>query len=520
MRGGKKQSVKKRECEDWCFVCKDGGDLILCEHRHCLKVYHPTCVDSFVTSGESWTCDRHSCLQCRKSSKFYCYSCPNAVCAECIEQAEFALVQGDKGLCSDCLELVILVEEKDNLDTDKGKIDLTDRNTFECLFLEYWDIIKEEEGLNLDDVYTADAKMRKGQVLSGSFKSNKIRRGKKDDDSIHSDSGVDDAEEFETIGKGKATKAVEFCGWGSKHLIEFLGSLGKDTTKMLSQYDVYSIISEYIRGNALSDPKNRKKIICDEKLFTVFRRRCLNKNKIYNLLEAHLIEYLDQSDEDDNLIKIEKCPSNRSEKDLASRKKRRIDETFQDVEAPTVKESCFASVVSENIKLVYLRRSLVEKLLDGQESFEKKVVGSFVRVKNDPRDCTHRKPHQLSRVTDIKKTATAGDNNGEIILKIFNVPTDVSISMLSDLDFCEEEISELRETVEKGLLPKLTVVELEQKAKSLHEDITKDWMEKELVRLQKRIDVANEKGWRREYPFEVILNLLVFPTTRIAEETM
>nr|XP_023928281.1 uncharacterized protein At5g08430-like [Quercus suber] len=52
--------------------------------------------------------------------------------------------------------------------------------------------------------------------------------------------------------------------------------------------------------------------------------------------------------------------------------------------------------------------------------------------------------------------------------------------------------------VENGLLKKPTVVELEQKARSLHEDITKHWIEMELVKLQKCIDRANEKGWRAE----------------------
>ncbi|KAJ9170176.1 hypothetical protein P3X46_018304 [Hevea brasiliensis] len=499
------QIVKEKDCEDWCFVCKDGGDLILCDFNDCLKVYHPGCVgkdDSFVKTGEHWTCDRHSCLICHKSPKFYCYCCPNAICGQCVIAAEFAPVRGKKGLCSECLELVLLVEDKEDLEIDGGKIDLGDRDTYECLFLEYWDIIKEDEGLSLDDVYTADARLKKGQHSNYSFKSKTIGKGKKDNILILSDSDLDDTQEFERTVKGKRSKALEFMGWGSKPLIEFLSSLGKDTTKELSQYDVHSIICEYIQGKRLFDPRKRKRILCDERLYSVFRRRSMNKNKLYNLLEAHFVVNLDLSDEDEKLDEAEGFSHKKTEKNLVIHKKQRTvssNGNLQELEVdPSVRESCFASIVPDNIRLVYLRKSLVEELLKDPESFERKVVGSFVRVKNDPRDCVLRNSHQLLQVTGIKKISTTGENNGDIVLRVSNFPTDVCIYMLSDSDFCEEEIDDLKQKVEKEFLPKPTVAELEEKAKYLREDIMKDWIEKELVRLQKRIDFANEKGWRRE----------------------
>ncbi|CAF2157150.1 unnamed protein product [Brassica napus] len=35
---------KRREDEDVCFVCFDGGSLVLCDRRGCTKVYHPVCI--------------------------------------------------------------------------------------------------------------------------------------------------------------------------------------------------------------------------------------------------------------------------------------------------------------------------------------------------------------------------------------------------------------------------------------------------------------------------------------------
>lgn len=191
-----------------------------------------------------------------------------------------------------------------------------------------------------------------------------------------------------------------FIGWGSRRLLEFLASIGKDTTQELSQQAVTSIINEYCKENKLFHPKRKRKIICDARLQALFGRKSVDKNSIYKHLTAHLAENLDDSDDD-----FGRSSENEDEDDLVvcrmqprsnSVIKSCVNEVIVDV-----RKSCFASIVPKNIKLVYLRKSLVEELSKQLENFDTKVIGSFVRVKSDPNDYLQKNSHQLVQVTGV-----------------------------------------------------------------------------------------------------------------------
>ncbi|XP_062005582.1 zinc finger CCCH domain-containing protein 19-like [Rosa rugosa] len=400
------------ESEDWCFICKDGGVLILCDHEGCSKAYHPRCVGkkiSFLKKQKRWICSHHSCSACGVAAPgtkiLSCLLCTFAVCGSCCKSSdansEFAVVRGKEklGLCNDCLGIVRLAEENGQYGVDGKKLGFEDPETFEYGFKECWEIIKEKEGLTLDDLYFPYSK---GVTDSHDSKDTETHKS--------------------TLGKRKAE--AEIC---------------EDNEDEFGSDDL-----------AASNHKKQKLVSSSE----------------------HMTSESDLHEENNSEEKEEMIPS-----------PTRNDES----------EWRFASIVASNMKLVYLRRSLVEELISKQpDSWERKLVGSYVRVENEPEDYFQIKSsYQLSQVKGIIRN----HNNGEEIL-LHLLTREVPISMLSDCDFTEEDCEDLQERVKIDLMRRPTVVEIEQKARELHEDITKDWIERELVRLQKCIHhEKNQHGW-------------------------
>ncbi|MBA0584788.1 hypothetical protein Gorai_015585, partial [Gossypium raimondii] len=430
------EEEEEEEAEDWCFVCKDGGNLLLCDHKGCIKAYHPSCIgkkNKVLKSEGSWICHRHSCAECGGPPQFYCLACPDSVCRLCVWAYEFVRLKLDKGLCKTCFEFALLAEKNAEIDSEGEKLDFQDPTTDEFLFKEYLLIIMEQEELTFDDLHHAYSKR----------------------------------ENYNS---------------------------GSDYDKNKDKDDVISI----------SDADNCSDYASDDSFDKIKRSRKKRepKNKICDLLKSHFANTLEPSILDGKRNGGESRSVNEDEQIISECKRPR---TLTPYKVPikveyAVRKSCYASVVVENIKLVYLRRSLVEELLMHPDTFEEKVVGSFVRVKRKPGNCSGMTSFQLLLVTGVKKTSNAESNKG-ILLEVSCMPVDIPIDMLNDDDISEEECIDLQQRIKDGIIKRPTVVELEQKAKSLHEDITKHWIQRELVQLQGKIDFAHEKGRKYIYPF-------------------
>nr|XP_043607846.1 uncharacterized protein At5g08430-like [Erigeron canadensis] len=509
MKKTEKEVVEKNadDSEEWCFECKDGGDIIICEHKDCLKSYHEGCAGK-AAKAKKFICALHKCLDCRKRTPgFQCYGCPKSFCKGCVKDADFVRVKGKKGFCDYCLKLTLLVEEKKDIDSDGEKIDFDDRETYETLYKEYWLIINEKEKLTLDDLRSAKARLKSD---------NDYDSDNRDEGDEYENSDSEDNEEVNAYDSGKRSKSSkrgrpkkkvkrqvkeksnnpEFIGWGSTRLIEFLTSIGKDTTNPLTQRDLENIVGRYAKENNLL--QKNKIVECDDKLWSIFKRKTIRMNRIYDSLETHLAENQVVSSDEDELEYDSEEKYHDHDEDLVihkNKKKKMVDKIVEKKEEVVdVSYYRFASIVPENIRLVYLKRSLVQKFENEPETFERKLVGSFVRVKKDPNGCFSR-GYQLMQITGVK-LCSVGETPQTFVLQ--SLETDIRINSLSDDDFSEEECQDLKNKVKSGVLKKLELVELEEKARSLHRDIVANWIPRQLVILKHRIDQANEKGWRKE----------------------
>ncbi|CAM0883963.1 unnamed protein product [Alopecurus aequalis] len=516
--------------EEFCFVCKDGGDLRVCDFKNCLKAYHPSCVgkeDDFLSSNDQFVCDWHRCAICKRNSKYECFCCPSSsTCEDCLGKVQFVQLKESKGFCGSCLKMAIVTEKDADLEEARLVFAGAPEN-YEILFKDYWEVIKGKDLFTLLDLQAASIHLKRSLNCKESKDSDEYQKtdgkllGGNDDAGLASDNAdagqtflLDTTEkpsEVHTPLKRKKSNKKTYVDWASKELTEFLSSIGKDSTNPLDHYGVTAVVREYIQESIPQDKRNKKYVECDDKLRSLFNnKKKLKYNMIHSLLDTHLAVNAiseDESDEfeDSYASTVKKKPRNSLEP-----------KTLKKVSSG-INKSCLAALNQKNLNLIYLRKTLVLKLLSELDTFQQKVVGCLVRVKNDVKSYAYqmtRKHYQVGIVTGIKKSSeeytikdkikdirtdtSKKDIRTDILLCVSNMCDDVKISMLSEENFEEDECNDLLLSAKEGLFKRPTIAEFEEKEAIVHADIVNHWIDIELVRLEKHLGRAHEKGWRQE----------------------
>ncbi|XAR57960.1 hypothetical protein NMG60_11026280 [Bertholletia excelsa] len=305
-----KPKNQKDEEEDVCFICFDGGSLVLCDRRGCPKAYHPACIkrdEAFFRSKAKWNCGWHICSGCQKAAHFMCYTCTYSLCKTCTKDADFLIVRENKGFCTTCLKTIMLLENCGQGTKEMAQVDFDDKSSWEYLFKIYWTYLKEKLSLTLNELIQAQS-LRKvagamaceGQALSlhyflnhgrssisnghslGHVEANDCKRRTTEQPILSNKGGLLNLDKSSSnIGRSEE--------WASKELLEFVADMRNGDRSVISQFEVQSLVLDYIERNNLHDPHEKSEINCDLRLINLFGKPRVGRLEMLKLLEVHIV---------------------------------------------------------------------------------------------------------------------------------------------------------------------------------------------------------------------------------------
>ncbi|XP_024974114.1 zinc finger CCCH domain-containing protein 44-like [Cynara cardunculus var. scolymus] len=523
-----KKNKEEEEEEDVCFICFDGGSLVLCDRRGCPKAYHPTCIkrdEAFFQSAARWNCGWHICSLCQKAAHHMCYTCTFSLCKACIKKSDYVGVRNDKGFCTICMKTIMLIENNGQGEDGKVEADFDDKLSWEYLFKVYWVFLKGNLSLTVDELIASKKRSNGASTVSSALPSTGVHNRANDLRSITSAASFGNAEANESkrrkideqvnilpketvntekVGNDDSLTMVECKEWATKELLDFIAHMKNGDTSVVSQLDVQALMIEYIKINNLHDPRKKNQIICDVRLKNIFGKPRVGHNQMRKLLERHFLikEDSQKSTVNSNAVQDD---ANWNHANMLMVSKDRKPRNRSKGEGRVVQNRLddFAAVDVHNMNLLYLRRDLMEKLLEDTENFHDKVVGSLVRIRISGSDLKH-DMYRLVQVVGTSKVDVpykVDSKLADIMLEVLNLDKKetISIDTVSDQEFTEEECRRLQQSIQCGLVKHFIVGEIQEKAVALQPVKLNDWTEKEILRLNHARDAASEKGHKKSY---------------------
>lgn len=292
----------------------------------------------------------------------------------------------------------------------QNNVDFDDRSSFEYLFKDYWMDLKGKLSLTLDELEQAkspwkgsdthahkqesadepfdpsndvgsDSDGSTGNLESSNSKRRKTRRR------LKSRTKDKDSRSMITTTGNEGLSVHDSNQWASKELLEFVMHMKNGDASALTQFDVQALLLEYIKRNKLRDPRRKSQIICDTRLENLFGKPRVGHFEMLKLLESHFLikedshaDDLQGSTVDPEASQLE-ADGNSDAPGRAGKDKKRKTRRKGDGRGPQSNLEDYAAINMHNINLIYLRRNLVEDLIDDTENFHEKVVGAFVRIR-------------------------------------------------------------------------------------------------------------------------------------------
>jgi chromatin remodeling complex protein RSC6 len=287
------------------------------------------------------------------------------------------------------------------------QVDFDDKSSWEYLFKDYWIDLKEKLSLTLDELNHAKNPWKVADSFAGKQESPDELYDANNDEGSDSDSSGNieisnskrrrakkrlrprskeaDSAAPATAADAEGPSTDDNAEWASKELLEFVMHMKDGDRSVLSQFDVQALLLDYIKRNKLRDPRRKSQIICDLRLQSLFGKPRVGHFEMLKLLESHFL-IKEDSQVDDLQGSVVDTEASQLETDAdalvkTGRDKKRKTRKKGDERGPQSNVDDYAAIDNHNINLIYLRRNLVEELLDDMEKFHDKVVGSFVRIR-------------------------------------------------------------------------------------------------------------------------------------------
>ncbi|MBA0677635.1 hypothetical protein Goari_019032 [Gossypium aridum] len=373
-------TVRKKDEEDVCFICFDGGSLVLCD-RHLryvfiCAVYIVNCMGFYLSVAVL----RRIIRLASKGTKHSLDQRRNGT----VGGIYVALVRRLHIICAirvriPCARIALKVQ-----------VDFDDKTSWEYLFKMYWVFLKEKLSLTLDELTKAKNPWKENAIMEKPFGD--------------------------------------------------LGASFSKRRKMLKQQAFFNKV-ESVEAEKPGITKNhlRPTDIISKRSEAV----------------ATQMAVLGNSDGPPIIAIDTRCKTHE-----------KVDEKGQKANPDE-----FAAIDVHNMNLIYLRRSLMENLIDDVEKFNDKVVGSFVRIRIP---CDQKQDiYRLVQVVGTIKAAEPykiGEKTIDVMIEILNLDKKelVSINGISNQELSEDECQQLRQSIIKsGQIKWFTVGEILEKAMAL-----------------------------------------------------
>ncbi|KAK7820219.1 zinc finger ccch domain-containing protein 19 [Quercus suber] len=438
----------------------------------------------------------------------------------CIKDADYLCVRGSNGFCGTCMRTVKLIENLQG-NKDTAQVDFDDKSSWEYLFKMYWIFLKGKLSLTLDELTRAKNPWKEADtIVCKTESSGEVYDGNTDKGSSfnHSCTGIEtnnsrkrktrkqpllnkDSLSMEKSVSNNGMHLPEGSIWASKELLEFVAHMKNGDTSPIPQFDVQALLLEYITKNNLRDPQRKCQIVCDSRLINLFGKARVAHFEMLKLLESHFL--IKENSPADDILRagvvdavarqLETDGNYDSQLPTGSDKRRRTRKR-PDERGSHINLDAFAAIDVHNINLIYLRRNLMESLMDDADKFHDKVIGSFVRIRipnNDQKQEMYRLVQVVgtSKVTEPYKI---GERTTDVMLEILNLDKKevISIEGISNQEFSEDECKRLRQSIKCGLIKQLNVGEIQTKAMTLKAVSVNDVLEAEILRLNHLRDRA------------------------------